>query len=389
MLPYTGDYTEQRKSGKSNFTYYSFTPRPLKGAELYKLDDELVALLIEAHHNLGTLKGIIQYAPNKSSFSELMLLKECSYSMMIDYDAPDFTDVLISRGTGRDNIEPITNLKKAYGAASNMLFSAQDYSKICDIALYGDNSEQQISIRDTQTFLHNAISNLKTYNPTAPEALLPALADISTYIFHSNDDVLIQAALAHYQFEMIHPFEKYNGVVGRILVSMILQKTVGEALPLLCLSEYLYFNKNEYFDLLSTTQYSGGYIRWIKFCVRIINEAAKNGAIQLREYEEVIKSDEKLLNFTISPTKSIWAVYNYLKDYPITSISTAQKQTNLSYNSILKALTQLQKSSIVTKESDVARNRVWTYVNIGFALKGQVLHSNQASLSKGLKPNYG
>lgn len=102
-------------------------------------------------------------------------------------------------------------------------------SKICSIALYGDKAEQQISIRNTQTFLQRAISNLKTYNPTAPEDVLPSLADISAYLYDSEDDPLIQAALVHYQFEMIHPFEKYNGIVGRILIFMVLKKNCRQS----------------------------------------------------------------------------------------------------------------------------------------------------------------
>lgn len=136
MRPYTGNYIEQMKNGKSNFTYYTFTPRPLKGATLFKMDDELASLLAEAHHNLGRLEGLIQYAPNKNFFCDLMLLKECTYSRMIDYDAPDFKTVLCIRGTGKGDIEPINNLVSAYKVATGMQFAAQDYSKICGIALY-------------------------------------------------------------------------------------------------------------------------------------------------------------------------------------------------------------------------------------------------------------
>lgn len=116
--------------------------------------------------------------------------------------------------------------------------------------------------------------------------MLPALADISAYLYNDhNTDPLIKAALVHYQFEMIHPFERYNGIVGRILVPMVLRDTIGEAMPLICLSEYLYHNKNEYFDLLRTTQYSGGYVRWIKFFVNAVGQAAKQSAEQLMQYE--------------------------------------------------------------------------------------------------------
>lgn len=366
MHPYTGDYTEQRKNEKNNFTYYTFTPRPLKDATLYKMDNELATLLIEAHHNLGQLEGLFQYAPNKNSFCELMLLKECTYSRMIDYDAPNFSDILVRRGTGKGDMEPINNLLAAYKAADGMQFTAQDYSKICSTALYGDKPEQQMGVRDTQTFLQYAISNLKTYNPTAPEAVLPSLADISAYLYDSGDDPLIQAALAHYQFEMIHPFEKYNGIVGRILIFMVLQKIADKASLGLCLSEYLFFNKNEYFDILRSTQYSGGYIRWIKYFIRIINEAAQTSVALLKRYEEMIKLNEEKLRAKVPKTRSFWGVYEYLKVFPIASIPIAAKHLNLSYNSVSKAFVLLQKYNIIMQESNATRNRIWKYNYLDF-----------------------
>lgn len=366
MYPYTGDYTEQRKNDNSNFTYYTFTPRPLNGAGLYKMDDELASLLAEAHHSLGQLEGLVQYAPNSSPFCDLMVLKECTYSLMIDYDTPNFQEVLTIRGTGKGNMTPVNNLVSAYKEAANMQFAAQDYSRLCSIALYGNRTEQQIGIRDTQTFLQRAISNLKTYNPTAPEAVLPALADIAAYIYNCEDDPLVQAALVHYQFEMIHPFEKYNGIVGRILPFMVLQNSAGKALSALCMSECLYFNKNEYFDMLRTTQYSGGYIRWIKFFIRSINEAATGVIRQLRQYETVLKSGEEKLRDLISPKKSLFTVYNYLKAFPITGISSAERQTNLSFNSVLKALLLLQEAGIITQKNNVVRNRIWQYSALDF-----------------------
>jgi len=254
---------------------------------------------------------------------------------MIDYDTPNFKDVLTTRGTGKDDMIPVSNLVAAYKKVNDIHFSAQDYIRLCNIALFSSRTEQQIGIRDTQTFLQRAISNLKTYNLTTPEAILPVLADISAYLYDCEDDPLVQAALVHYQFEMIHPFEKYNGIVRRILPFMILQNSAGKALPTLCLSKCLYFNKNEYFDTLRTTQYSGSYARWIKFFLRVIGKAVKNSVSQLQQYEESIKSDEEMIRFAITQGKSLGTVYDYLKEFPIMGIAAAEKQTNLSYNFVL------------------------------------------------------
>lgn len=365
MLPYTGDYIEHIDDNINDFKYYTFTPRPLMHGDMYKMDDELSALLIEAHRNIGFLEGLLKYAPNKDAFSELMLLKECTYSLMIDYDSPSFQDVLVSRGSGKGDITPIINLELAYKVARDRTISVSDLCKLCEIALYGDAADKTVAVRNKQTFLLGIRTNLKAYNPTAPEAVLQALADISAYLYNDKDtDPLIKAALVHYQFEMIHPFERYNGIVGRIIVPMILRNAVNEALSLLCLSEYMYYNKNDYFDLLRTTQYSGGYIRWIKFFVNAIGETAKQSAELLMQYESIISEDEYYLKENGKLPKSILAVYNYLKSFPITTITVTERKLELSFNTVSKTFNILQKHGIIEYYEKSVRNRVFRYVKL-------------------------
>ncbi|MBU9746659.1 hypothetical protein KTH81_22825 [Lachnospiraceae bacterium ASD3451] len=100
MIPYTGEYIGYKENDQSGFTYYSFTPVPLMSGNFYTMDDELTALLNDTYQKLGFLEGIIQYAPNKNAFRELMLFKECVYSKMIDYGVPSFQDALVIRGIG-------------------------------------------------------------------------------------------------------------------------------------------------------------------------------------------------------------------------------------------------------------------------------------------------
>lgn len=362
MLPYTGDYIEHIDDNINDFKYYTFTPRPLMHGDMYKMDDELSALLIEAHRNIGFLEGLLKYAPNKDSFSELMQLKECAYSLMIDYDGLTFQDVLVSLGSGKGDIAPITNLELAYRAARDRTISAPDLCKLCEFALYGDVADETVDIRDKQTFSLGVRTNLKAYNPTAPDAILQALADISAYLYNDKGtDPLIKAALVHYQFEMIHPFERYNGIVGRIVIPMISRDIIREALPLMCLSEYLYHNKNEYFDLLRATQYSGGYIRWIKFFVNGVDEVAKQSAKLLVQYDYFVAEDKRRMISTGTPPKSVLALFEHLKRFPITSISIAKEKLNFSFNTISNALSFMEKSGIVKKYDGNGRNRIFVY----------------------------
>lgn len=365
MLPYTGDYIEHIDDNINNFKYYTFTPRPLMYGGMYEVDDELTALLIEAHRNIGFLEGLLKYASNKNAFSELMLLKECAYSLMIDYDSPTFQDILVNRGNGKGDIVAITNLELAYKTARNMTISALSLSKLCGIALYGDNVDKTVDVRKRQIFLYHVKTNIKSYNPTAPTEVLPALADISAYLYNDQDtDPLIKAALVHYQFEIIHPFEQYNGIVGRITIPMILHDITNESFPLICLSEYLYQNKNEYFDLLRTTQYSGGYIRWIKFLVKAIGETAKQSAKSLIQYEHTTAKDEELLINRGKISRSTSIVYEYFKRFPITNIPYVSKGTGLSFNSTAKAIDLLQEQGILVQMNSKERNRIWEYMSL-------------------------
>lgn len=140
---------------------------------------------------------------------------------------------------------------------------------------------------------------------------------------------------------------------------MILQETLVEATPLLCLSEFWYYNKNEYFNLLETTQYCGGYERWIKHFVRAICEVVERATKLLEEYEIIIAKDDGQLRPVMSSSKSVRYVYNYLKQSPIVNISYIEKEVDLSFNSIAKALHILEDAQIIQQSGYGARNRIW------------------------------
>lgn len=145
------------------------------------------------------------------------------------------------------------------------------------------------------------------------------------------------------------------------IVPMILRDTIGEAMLLICLSEYLYHNKNEYFDLLRTMQYSGGYIRWIKFFVNAVGQAAERSAEILMQYEQLIAKDLVYLMRVGNVSKSVFAVYKYLKSCPVISCPVVAKCIGLSFNSVLKAMHILQKYGIAIQVSVNARNRIWIH----------------------------
>lgn len=115
-----------------------------KNGRLYKMDDELTALLADAHQKLGFLCGLMRYAPNRKAFSELMLLKESTYSAKIDYKSASYEEVLYSCGTRKSHIETITNIVLAYEDAMSQQITNRTLSQICKIALYGAEAKKPL-----------------------------------------------------------------------------------------------------------------------------------------------------------------------------------------------------------------------------------------------------
>jgi len=232
----------------------------------------------------------------------------------------------------------------------------------------GDDTDINLNVRREAISLSKSFSNLRVYNPTAPDRILPTIADITAFL--SNDmttDVMVKAALAHYQFEMIHPYERYNGIVGRIMIPMIMYNHGIKAAPFLGLSELLYLCKNEYFDILRATQYSGGYISLIKFFVEVIYNAASLRSIQLEKMAQIIADDEARLKASNTSTSTL-SVFEYFKKHLVSEIKPIAESLDVSYNTSAKAVDRLLEMSILIKDGRQSRHRKFVYDRLITAL---------------------
>ena len=359
MFVYTGDYFK-RQNNITKTIYYTFTPRPLSENNFYSPDDEFNDLLINAYKELGILEGMSLYFPNQDIFQEFMLLKESYYSHRIDYADIDFILLLTDRGTGK-NTEKIQNIISAYELAFTKKIILMDFNIICSAAIYGSKSKQKVFIRNEPLFFYKTMTNLRQYNPTAPEQINAALKDMTQFFNDDKTNVLIKAALLHYQFEMIHPFLSFNGIVGRILIYKILYDAQLNAVRYMSLSEYLYHNKDEYFEKLSSTQKDGNYLRWIKFILNAITKSAKYSIEQINDYEKIIKKDEVKINACAETTVKTIEVYHYFKKYLFSNVKHLSDELHIAYNTASTAIQLLLSLGILEQSSTGSRNRIFVY----------------------------
>lgn len=185
-----------------------------------------------------------------------------------------------------------------------------------------------------------------------------AMSDVETFINDYDMDILLKTALAHYQFETIHPFLDGNGRIGRMLITLMLLADGILHRPVLYLSLYLKTNRIEYYDRLSEVRTKGDYEQWIKFFLHGIIETCDNGIKAIDAMNSLIKSDREKL---AKKTKTLLKVFDYIKEHPMISIGGAATALGLSYNGVSNAVEKMVEANILSEVTTKARDRVFAY----------------------------
>jgi len=135
------------------------------------------------------------------------------------------------------------------------------------------------------------------YTPPSSEKILELLNNLQTFL-HTNHDTmsaLIQCAIIHYQFEVIHPFEDGNGRIGRLLLPLILYEKGLLPQPLLYLSAYFDKYQEEYYNGLLAVSQKSKWREWIKFFLRAFAEQASETTKNMQKLLDLQKKYAKLL----------------------------------------------------------------------------------------------
>ena len=114
-----------------------------------------------------------------------------------------------------------------------------------------------------------------TYVPPEPGQVVDLLSNWEHYIHFDEDDRLVQLALVHAQFELIHPFLDGNGRVGRMLIPLFLYEKKLLSSPMFYLSEYLEANRDEYYTRLRALSEANDWEGWVAFFLAAVLEQAK------------------------------------------------------------------------------------------------------------------
>lgn len=290
--------------------YQAFIPTPLPPKPPLEIGS-LQGLLSRANLALGRLDGVIDVIPDPDFFVGMYVRREAVLSSQIEGTQSTLDDLLEVEleqqpRSPMSDVGEIVNYVRAMRHGLDRLddlpLSLRLIREIHAELLRDGRGASATpgEFRTSQNWIgpDGAPLNDATFVPPPAADMLDAMGDFETYLHTDADDHLIQAGLAHAQFETIHPFVDGNGRVGRLLITFLLVHHGILRRPLLYLSHHFKLHRSEYYDRLMAIRLSGDWESWMRFFltgVATTAEEAKRTAEQifaLRESHRTVAMEE-------------------------------------------------------------------------------------------------
>ncbi|MBI5918398.1 MAG: Fic family protein [Nitrosomonadales bacterium] len=265
----------------------------------------LLPLVGQANAALARYDGLLQGIPNPAVMLSPLTTQEAVLSSKIEGTQATVDEVLeqeaglLKQGEKYEDIQEISNYRRAlYSAREHLkdypirLGFVRELHRILMSSVRGqDKTPGEFRLEQNWIGKHGCTMEQASFVPPNPHQLLDHLQAWESYLDSDDVDFLLQTAVVHAQFELLHPFKDGNGRIGRILIPLFLYQKRALSQPMFYLSEYLEGHREEYYQRLKTISAEGDWNGWIAFFLQaIITQAGQNSirvtAIQAL-YEEM------------------------------------------------------------------------------------------------------
>jgi Fic family protein len=353
--------------------YTAYVPRPLPPAPPLDLTD-IYPLLDQANAAIGRLDGISMVLPDPALFLYMYVRKEAVLSSQIEGTQSSLSDLLLFESAEAPGV-PIDDVTEVscYVAAMNyglerlkefplsLRLLREIHEKLMTNARGGN--KQPGEFRASQNWIGGSRPGNARFVPPPPERLMETLGALEKFLHDETVKlpVLIKAALAHVQFETIHPFLDGNGRLGRLLITFILCAEGLLKQPMLYLSLYLKANRQAYYDHLQNVRETGDWESWIKFFLQGVVETANQAASTAQALVALFAKDRMIIQSSDISTSTMQLTYDALLKQPVTNTRRLRELTGKPLPTLLRALDGLQQLGIITEITGKERNKVFAY----------------------------
>jgi Fic family protein len=217
--------------------------------------------------------------------------------------------------------------------------------------------------RRTQNWIGGSRPGNAHFVPPPPHEVESCMAALERFI---NEEAgpyptLVKTALAHVQFETIHPFLDGNGRIGRLLIAFILHHEGVLSMPLLYLSLYFKQHRAEYYRLLDQVRMEGDWEMWLDFFLEGVAHTASNAVETAQRLVRLFKEDEQKVKTLGRMAASTLRVFHALSAHPIMSINSVCERTGMQFPTVAKSVDHLERFGIAGERTGKRRNRIFAY----------------------------
>lgn len=308
----------------------------------------------EAHRYLAELKGLCEALPNRAILLDTLAIQEAKDSSEIENIITTHDELYAYDQSS--TASPAAKEVQNYIAALKVGFTDVVNSgliRMSTILRVQEEVEQNnAGLRKVPgTVLKNQSTGATIYEPPQDAVLIEKLMTDLVAFIHADDelDPLLRMAIAHHQFESIHPFYDGNGRTGRILNLLMLQRAGLLDLPVLYLSRYITSTKTQYYQLLQSTRDTHGWVDWCVYIVKGVAITAKSEIRLIKNLRELMQSTKHRLRNELPKIYS-QELLNNLFRYPYTKIEFVENDLGVSRITAAKHLDTLVANGFVEKK---------------------------------------
>jgi len=351
----------------------AFIPDPLPPA--LSIGEALREQLDQALISLGRLSASTMFLPDSKLLLYLYVRKEAVLSSQIEGTQSSLSDLLLFEidevsGVPLADVSEVSRYVAALTHGMERMrggfpLSNRLLREIHRVLLSEGrgNEKDPGNFRRSQNWIGGPRPALAAFVPPPADQVEPCMAALELFLHDTpqRTPLLIKAALAHVQFETIHPFLDGNGRLGRLLISLILCADEILVEPILFLSLYFKNHRERYYELLQAVRTDGEWEEWLDFFARAVRDTADQCTETARRTNRLAQADRARIQALGRIAGSATIVHQELLSHPLATIARMSKATGLVPNTVTKVFAALSEAGIVREITGKRRNRLFAY----------------------------
>lgn len=369
----TGTYVTTTTLGES---VRAFVPRPLPPARPVLAPESYETGTRVAELALARLSGVSGLVPSVEWLLYSAIRKEALLTSQIEGTQATLTDLFDDEAglavANTDDVEEVSNYLRAFRLVRENLHAPRglplSVRLFCDahrLLLAGARGagKQPGELRRSQNWIGGTRPGMAVFVPPPPERVPELLSDLERFMHDPDPKLppLVRVALAHVQFETIHPFLDGNGRIGRLLIAALLEQWGLLPEPLMYLSGYLKQHQREYYRLLSAVRTDGDWETWVAFFLEAVAAAATEAERAIVDIASLVNADRRRLLAAPRVGAVALRLFELLPVMPRFTIEHVRQKLATTFPTATAAVKLLEETGIVTELTGQKKNRSFSY----------------------------